>query len=155
MGLLNIVRVFLVVLLTLGGSAARLSLDEEDATFWGRALEASSFCMSIPTDPQCVDDFGAIVSLVETSKDSVGAVPIRLCEGSKINFNKAIDMTGAKFAMICEDESCRLDGQGKTRLFEAGNFDGPFSTHDVSFDTVAFFNGNTTVSKIVSSRQRS
>lgn len=88
-------------------------------------------------------DFEAIESLVESSKVADDTIAIRLCADSIIDFDGEIDMTGAKFAMTCAGDSCRLDGQGTTRLFRAGNLDGPFdSDHDVSFDTIQFFNAS-------------
>lgn len=88
-------------------------------------------------------DFKAIEALVESSKVADDTIAIRLCADSIINFDGEIDMTGAKFDMTCEGDSCRLDGQGMTRLFRAGALGGPFdSDHDVSFDTIQFFNAS-------------
>lgn len=142
-------RTSFVLSLALGSAAAeKMNWDndllEEDESFWGRMM-LNDVSMSTPTGAVCVKDFKVLESLVEASKDSVDALSIRLCEDSIINFDEAIDMSGARFFMMCEGDSCRLDGQGKTNMFKAGNFNGPFSTHDVSFDTIQFFNGATTV----------
>lgn len=146
----------LALLLGFGSSAAKpTSWDatqlDEDEQFWGRFLGIDgSMSMSIPHDDDdgtvdCVNDFDTLESLVNDSKDSTEVVSIRLCKDARIMFPKSIDLTNANFVMLCENNSCRLDGQGKTSFFKAGTFDGPFSAHNVAFDTIHFFNGKTTV----------
>lgn len=148
----NIVSVALALLLsTRACGATKMSffaadLLEEDETFWGRLLGGTSMSTDDTVEEGCVKYFDSIESLVEASKEASGAVSIRLCKDARVEFGRSIDMTGAKFAMTCENDSCQLDGQGKTSFFKAGEFGGPSSTHEVSFDTIHFFNGKSSVS---------
>lgn len=147
----------LVLLLSLGSSTAKSMSWEttqlEDEAFFGRLLGITgSLSMSIPDGGDCVDDFDTIESLVESSKVSSDILTVRLCRDSLIKFERSIDMTDANFAMMCENNACQLDGQGRTHFFEAGPFDSG-RKHMVTFDTIQFFNGNTTVRKSVAFTQ--
>lgn len=150
----------LVVSLLFGSVAAKrigseASLYSEDESFWGRLLGAGSggdsFSFSITTDDDiiksCVDSFEAIEYLIQKSKVSSDRLSIRICKDARVDFVREIDLKGSKFDMFCENgNTCRLDANTKTNFFTAGAFDGPLSTHDVSFDTIHFFNGKTEVS---------
>jgi hypothetical protein len=121
----------------------------EDELFWGLLLQSDASSMMLTaTDIDCIKDFKVLKSLIERQ----AKIHPTLCRFVFVKIVQSLrslikQSTWTKLTLpwfvVCK--SCRLDGQEKAIFFTAGSLCGPFSTHDVSFDTIQLFNGLSTV----------